>query len=218
MPASGCRRHCGVQPEPSSSRSRIRASALLTKPRRGPDHSARFTDGHSYSTICERVDCAAPTIATWKTRYEADGLAGLRGSPSRVEGSRADAAGGSADLRAGGGSRTTARPLVDAAAGRPAGRAFTRLSTFMEDGPACSRIDSNAAPDRDRFHWPSQWSVPERQLTLKSSGRYRELDRRRHRRHAMAGHHGPFQHSMAIALAEPVRSTLMRPAARPLCR
>lgn len=45
-----------------------------------------LTDGHSYSTICERVDCTPQTIATWKTRYEADGIAGLRG---RHRGSKA---------------------------------------------------------------------------------------------------------------------------------
>jgi hypothetical protein len=33
-----------------------------------------LSDGPSYSTICERVDCTPQTIATWKTRYEADGI------------------------------------------------------------------------------------------------------------------------------------------------
>ena len=36
-------------------------------------------DGHPYSTICERVDCTPQTVATWKARYERDGIAGLRG-------------------------------------------------------------------------------------------------------------------------------------------
>jgi transposase len=45
-----------------------------------------LADGHSYSTICERVDCTAQTIATWKTRYQTDGLKGLRG---RHRGSKA---------------------------------------------------------------------------------------------------------------------------------
>src|SRR5215210_5784705 len=45
-----------------------------------------LTDGHSYSTICERVDCTSQTIATWKARYAADGIAGLRG---RHRGSKA---------------------------------------------------------------------------------------------------------------------------------
>jgi transposase len=43
-------------------------------------------DGHAYSTICERIDCTPQTVATWKTRYEAEGIAGLRG---RHRGSRA---------------------------------------------------------------------------------------------------------------------------------
>ena len=36
-------------------------------------------EGHSYSTICERVDCTPQTIATWKARYDANGIVGLRG-------------------------------------------------------------------------------------------------------------------------------------------
>ena len=47
-----------------------------------------LADGYSYSEICERVDCTGQTVATWKARYQADGLAGLRGrhrgSKSRV--------------------------------------------------------------------------------------------------------------------------------------
>jgi len=38
-----------------------------------------LADGHSYSTIGERVDCTAQTIATWKARYQEAGLNGLRG-------------------------------------------------------------------------------------------------------------------------------------------
>jgi transposase len=38
------------------------------------------------ATICERVDCTPQTIATWKARYRADGIAGLRG---RHRGSKA---------------------------------------------------------------------------------------------------------------------------------
>lgn len=45
-----------------------------------------LANGESYSTICERVDCAIQTIATWKPRYEAEGIAGLRG---RHRGSKA---------------------------------------------------------------------------------------------------------------------------------
>ena len=45
-----------------------------------------LADGYSYSTIGERVDCTPQTIATWKARYQADGLAGLRG---RHRGSKA---------------------------------------------------------------------------------------------------------------------------------
>jgi transposase len=45
-----------------------------------------LADGHSYSTICERIDCTPQTIATWKARYTADGVAGLRG---RHRGSKA---------------------------------------------------------------------------------------------------------------------------------
>ncbi len=45
-----------------------------------------LADGYSYATICERVDCTPPTIAKWKRRYQADGVAGLRG---RHRGSKA---------------------------------------------------------------------------------------------------------------------------------
>jgi transposase len=45
-----------------------------------------LADGHSYSTICERVDCTPQTIAIWKARYQSDGVAGLRG---RHRGSKA---------------------------------------------------------------------------------------------------------------------------------
>jgi transposase len=45
-----------------------------------------LSDGDSYTTICERVDCTPPTIALWKARYQAQGLRGLRG---RHRGSKA---------------------------------------------------------------------------------------------------------------------------------
>ncbi len=45
-----------------------------------------LVDGYSYSTIYERVDCTPPTIATWKRRFQASGVAGLRG---RHRGSKA---------------------------------------------------------------------------------------------------------------------------------
>jgi transposase len=45
-----------------------------------------LADGYSYATISERVDCTAQTIATWKARYQVDGVVGLRG---RHRGSRA---------------------------------------------------------------------------------------------------------------------------------
>jgi transposase len=38
-----------------------------------------LADGYSYTAICERVDCTAQTIATWKARYQAHGVRGLRG-------------------------------------------------------------------------------------------------------------------------------------------
>jgi transposase len=38
-----------------------------------------LAEGHSYSVISERIDCTPQTIATWKARYDADGVAGLRG-------------------------------------------------------------------------------------------------------------------------------------------
>ena len=44
-----------------------------------------LADGYSYTTICERVDCTPQTIATWKARYQADGVARIARPPSRVE-------------------------------------------------------------------------------------------------------------------------------------
>lgn len=38
-----------------------------------------LADGYSYTAICARVHCTPQTIATWKARYLAAGLAGLRG-------------------------------------------------------------------------------------------------------------------------------------------
>jgi transposase len=38
-----------------------------------------LAEGHSYSVISERIDCTPQTIATWKARHDADGVAGLRG-------------------------------------------------------------------------------------------------------------------------------------------
>ena len=104
-----------------------------------------LTDGYSYSTICERVDCTPQTIATWKTRYEADRHRRLARPPSRVESSRADAAGGSADLEldpeAADGRHD---PLVDASAGRQAGRAAHDCRSARGNAPACSRIGWSA--------------------------------------------------------------------------
>jgi transposase len=58
----------------------------LARSRRGrADESRRariillLADGYSYTAIGERVDCTAQTIATWKARYQADGIRGLRG-------------------------------------------------------------------------------------------------------------------------------------------
>ena len=58
----------------------------LARSRRGrADESRRariillLAEGYSYTAICERVDCTAQTIATWKARYQADGIRGLRG-------------------------------------------------------------------------------------------------------------------------------------------
>ncbi len=58
----------------------------LARSRRGrADESRRarimllLADGYSYTAICERVDCTPQTIATWKARYQAQGISGLRG-------------------------------------------------------------------------------------------------------------------------------------------
>jgi transposase len=58
----------------------------LARSRRGrADESRRariillLADGYSYTAISERVDCTAQTIATWKARYQAQGIRGLRG-------------------------------------------------------------------------------------------------------------------------------------------
>lgn len=58
----------------------------LARSRRGrADESRRarimllLADGYSYTAISELVDCTAQTIATWKARYQADGIRGLRG-------------------------------------------------------------------------------------------------------------------------------------------
>jgi transposase len=65
----------------------------LSRSRRGRADEARrariillLADGESYASICDRVACTAQTIATWKARYQAAGLAGLRG---RHRGSKA---------------------------------------------------------------------------------------------------------------------------------
>ncbi len=44
-----------------------------------------LADGEPYTTISDRLQCTAQTIATWKARYQAGGLLGLRG---RHRGSR----------------------------------------------------------------------------------------------------------------------------------
>ena len=75
-----------------SHESRIALEALARSHRGRADEARRariillLADGYSYSTISERVDCTAQTIATWKARYLADGVAGLRG---RHRGSKA---------------------------------------------------------------------------------------------------------------------------------
>jgi transposase len=72
--------------------SRAALEALARSHRGRADEARRariillLADGYSYSTIGERVDCTAQTIATWKARYQADGVAGLRG---RHRGSKA---------------------------------------------------------------------------------------------------------------------------------
>lgn len=65
----------------------------LARSQRGRADEARrariillLADGYSYTSICERLDCTAQTIATWKARYQADGVGGLHG---RHRGSRA---------------------------------------------------------------------------------------------------------------------------------
>ena len=69
------------------------ALEALARSHRGRADEARrariillLADGYSYAAIAERVDCTAQTIATWKARYQADGVAGLRG---RHRGSKA---------------------------------------------------------------------------------------------------------------------------------
>ena len=88
-------RPCGMPTSTPLTLSRAARAELesLARSHRGRADEARrariillLTDGHSYSTICERVDCTPQTIATWKARYEADGIAGLRG---RHRGSKA---------------------------------------------------------------------------------------------------------------------------------
>ena len=75
-----------------SREARADLEALARSHRRRADEARRariillLADGHSYSTIGERVDCTAQTIATWKARYHEAGLDGLRG---RHHGSKA---------------------------------------------------------------------------------------------------------------------------------
>jgi hypothetical protein len=109
-----------------------------------------LTDGHSYSTICERVDCTPQTIATWKARYEADGLAGLRG---RHRGSKARVLTPQVE---GWILSWTRKPPTDGtthwSTRRPGDRLgvphLTRLSSARGNGLACSRIDWSATGDR----------------------------------------------------------------------
>jgi transposase len=71
---------------------RVELEALARSHRGRADEARRariillLADGWSYSTISERVDCTAQTIATWKARYQTDGVSGLRG---RHRGSKA---------------------------------------------------------------------------------------------------------------------------------
>jgi transposase len=75
------------------SRDERAALEALARSHRGRADEARrariillLADGYSYTTISERIDCTAQTIATWKARYQAAGVAGLRG---RHRGSKA---------------------------------------------------------------------------------------------------------------------------------
>ena len=68
-----------------SGEARAELEALARSHRGRADEARRarivllLADGHSYTTIAERVDCTGQTIATWKARYQADGIDGLRG-------------------------------------------------------------------------------------------------------------------------------------------
>lgn len=75
-----------------SSKQRAELEALARSHRGRADEARRariillLADGYSYTRISERIDCTAQTIATWKARFVASGVAGLRG---RHRGSKA---------------------------------------------------------------------------------------------------------------------------------
>jgi transposase len=86
---------CGVltsTPVTLSGTQRAELDALARSHRGRADEARRariillLADGYSYTTISERIDCTAQTIATWKARYQTAGVAGLRG---RHRGSKA---------------------------------------------------------------------------------------------------------------------------------
>ena len=63
-----------------------RALEAQARSRRGRADAARrariillLAEGASYTQIAHRIDCTAMTIATWKTRFLAARVAGLRG-------------------------------------------------------------------------------------------------------------------------------------------
>jgi transposase len=64
-------------------RAELEAMARSRRGRADESRRARImlllADGYTYTAICDRIDCTAQTIATWKARYQADGVRGLRG-------------------------------------------------------------------------------------------------------------------------------------------
>ena len=122
--------------------------AVVARTNRGARIILWLADGCSYTGMRERVACTAQTIATWKARYQADGVRGLRG---RHRGSkpRVHAAGRGADLE------------LDAQAAHTDGSTHwstrvwaaswacrTRSWRAHGSAPACSRTGGNAICDR----------------------------------------------------------------------
>jgi transposase len=68
-----------------SNQERAELEALARSRRGRADESRRarimllLAGGYCYTAISERVACMAQTIATWKARYQAQGIRGLRG-------------------------------------------------------------------------------------------------------------------------------------------